>query len=317
MERIMSKLSKKSIALFCAVCLLSAMLSSFVFAEEDGEVYIDEIESDVVITQGELTELQSIGESEQSYAEIPIQVVGSMCTGYMLDSITYVPIQEFCDALGVPVEVIWEEDAAVLSVKAEGLEISVKSGDRYMAANGRCLYLKNGIYRLDDTMLLPIRELAKCFGADVFWNAEEMSVDVTVPPAELRESFSSDDTFYNAEDLYWLSHIINAEAGNQTLEGMIGVGNVVLNRVADPSCPKTIYDVIFDDRYGVQFSPTVTGTIYDEPNELSVIAAKCCLEGCELVGDSLFFVNPQIGVTGWFASTRTYVATIGDHAFYA
>jgi hypothetical protein len=31
----------------------------------------------------------------------------------------------------------------------------------------------------------------------------------------------------------------------------------------------------------------------------------------------LFFVNPQIGVSGWFASTRTYVATIGDHAFYA
>jgi N-acetylmuramoyl-L-alanine amidase len=294
------------------------MLSSFVFAEEDGEVYIDVIESDVVTTQGKFAKLQSIGESEQPCAEIPIYVNGfSMGTGYVLDSTTYVPIREFCLALGVPVEVRWDEEAAVLSVKAEGLEITVESGDRYMTANGRCLYLKHGLYRLDDAALLPVRELAKCFGAEVFWRAEDRSVEVAAPPADRIEALLPGDSFYDEKDLYWLSHIIHAEAGNQSLEGMIGVGNVVLNRLADPSCPKTIYEVIFDDRYGVQFSPTVTGTIYDEPNELSVVAAKCCLEGCELVGDSLFFVNPRIGITEWFASTRTYVATIGDHAFYA
>jgi hypothetical protein len=159
MERNMSRLSKNGIALFCAVCLLSAMLSSFVFAEEDGEVYIDVIESDVVTTQGEFTELQSIGESGQPCVEIPIYVNGSsMGTGYMLDSTTYVPVQKFCGALGVPVEVDWEEETAVLSIKAEGLEVSVQSGDRYMTANGRCLYLKNGVLRLDDAVLLPIRE---------------------------------------------------------------------------------------------------------------------------------------------------------------
>jgi N-acetylmuramoyl-L-alanine amidase len=127
----------------------------------------------------------------------------------------------------------------------------------------------------------------------------------------------SAETYYDEDSLYWLSHIINAEAGNQSLEGMIGVGNVVLNRVKDPSCPDSVYGVIFDNRYGVQFSPTVNGTIYDDPNDMSVAAAKICLEGYKLVGDSLFFVNPEIGLSSWFVSTRTYVATIGDHAFYA
>ena len=98
---------------------------------------------------------------------------------------------------------------------------------------------------------------------------------------------------------------------------MTGVGNVVLNRVANPTCPDTVYDVIFDDRYGVQFSVTETGAIFMEPTEEAVLAAKMCLEGYNPVGDSLFFVNPVIGASSWFSSTRTYVASIGEHDFYA
>ncbi|MBE6967693.1 MAG: cell wall hydrolase, partial [Ruminococcaceae bacterium] len=121
----------------------------------------------------------------------------------------------------------------------------------------------------------------------------------------------------NAEDLHWLTQIIHAESGNQPLEGMIGVGNVVLNRVKDPTCPNTVYDVIFDCRYGVQFSPTETGSIYAEPNEMSIVAAKLCLEGYNTVGNSLYFVNPMIGISDWFSQTRVYITTIGEHAFFA
>jgi N-acetylmuramoyl-L-alanine amidase len=95
------------------------------------------------------------------------------------------------------------------------------------------------------------------------------------------------------------------------------VGNVVLNRVADESCPDTIYDVIFDNKYGVQFSVTTNGTIYMDPSEESIIAAKICLEGYSVVGDSIYFVNPDIGVSSWFVNTRTFVKSIGDHDFYA
>ena len=51
-------------------------------------------------------------------------------------------------------------------------------------------------------------------------------------------------------------------------------------------------------------APVSMGTIYDDPNEESVVAAKICLEGCSLVGDSLYFVNPVVGVSDWFAESR-------------
>ena len=48
------------------------------------------------------------------------------------------------------------------------------------------------------------------------------------------------DSYYGARDVYWLSHIINAEAGNQPMDGQIAVGNVVLNRVADERFPNSV-----------------------------------------------------------------------------
>ena len=98
---------------------------------------------------------------------------------------------------------------------------------------------------------------------------------------------------------------------------MLGVGDVVMNRVASAAFPNTVKEVIFDSRYGVQFSPVETGSIYSEPSEECVIAAKICLEGYDIVGGALYFVNPDIGVSGWFRQTRTYVTSIGDHDFYA
>ena len=41
------------------------------------------------------------------------------------------------------------------------------------------------------------------------------------------------------------------------------------------------------------------------------------LEGYDIVGGALYFVNPDIGVSSWFRQTRTFVTSIGDHDFYA
>lgn len=196
----------------------------------------------------------------------------------------------------------------------EALVITARVGDAYMVANGRYFYIPELVQELDGTVMVPVREAARAFGVEVVWHEDTRCISVESTQVDILQS---GEEFYGEEDLYWLSRIIHAESGNQPLEGMIAVGNVVLNRVEDPSCPDTIYEVIFDDRYGVQFSPTETGTIYDEPNEQSIIAAKLCLEGYEVAGASLFFLNPEIGVSSWFTSTRTYVTTIGDHVFYA
>ena len=70
----------------------------------------------------------------------------------------------------------------------------------------------------------------------------------------------------DSNDLYILSHIINAEAGdsNCSHEHRIAVGSVVLNRVADPDFPDTIYDVVFQPG---QYSPTWNGAYEKLPSE--------------------------------------------------
>ena len=117
-------------------------------------------------------------------------------------------------------------------------------------------------------------------------------------------------------DVYWLSRIISAESAGEPMLGKIAVGNVISNRVASPDYPDTIYDVIFDTKYGVQFEPTGNGTIYQTPTAESVTAARLCLDGASVVGGSLYFFNPATAGSSWIARSCTYYGTIGNHRFY-
>ena len=74
--------------------------------------------------------------------------------------------------------------------------------------------------------------------------------------------------------------------------------------------------MVFDDRCGVQFTPAATGTIYQDPSALAVVAAKIAMEGVSTVEDSLYFVNASIADNGWFRRNCTYVTTLGRHTFY-
>lgn len=198
--------------------------------------------------------------------------------------------------------------------RLEGLEPELDESGKWAVVQGRYIWLGEGPQEQDGRTLWPLSALGRMFNCDVTWHAETGSVDVDA--TEIAPLVSGDE-YYAKEDLLWLSRIIYAEAGNQPMEGMIAVGNVILNRVASPLFPDTIYDVIFDTRYGVQFSPAETGGIYCEPDEEAVIAAKLCLDGADIAGSSLYFVNPDIGADGWFRRTKTFVASVGDHDFYA
>jgi N-acetylmuramoyl-L-alanine amidase len=91
---------------------------------------------------------------------------------------------------------------------------------------------------------------------------------------------------------------------------------VVLNRVRSTSYPNTVYGVIFDRKYGTQFSPVSFGTIYQKPTESAVLAAKICLEGYSVTDTALFFVNPRIATNNWIQRTRQFERRIGNHDFY-
>ncbi len=108
------------------------------------------------------------------------------------------------------------------------------------------------------------------------------------------------------DDTSLLAALIYCEAGNQSYEGMVAVGAVVMNRVYSSSFPNSISEVIYQSG---QFTPASSGslasalasgvpsTCYD--------AAAAAIGGENPVGSALYFN------TGSGKGTK-----IGDHQFY-
>ncbi|HHT16491.1 MAG TPA: copper amine oxidase [Papillibacter sp.] len=239
-------------------------------------------------------------------AEIPV--------GAVLDKsvdTTYVPIRAFSYQIRPGAKVSWEWGQAV--VRCGNLTITAREGNRYIEANGRVIYARAPIISINGSIMIPVRALSKAFDATASWDDATASVRIrrgsgAILPAE---------KFYNADDLLWLARIISAESEAEPFMGKVAVGNVVLNRVRSPEFPDTIWGVIFDRKWGVQFEPTANGRIYLEPTAESVRAAKMCLEGTNVIGDSLYFLNPAKSSNFWIMQNRPYVAAIGEHLFYA
>ena len=94
----------------------------------------------------------------------------------------------------------------------------------------------------------------------------------------------------SSDDVSLLAAIIYCEAGNQSYEGMVAVGAVVMNRVYSSSFPNSISEVIYQSG---QFTPASSGvlasalangvpsTCYD--------AAVAAMNGENPVGSALYF----------------------------
>lgn len=122
---------------------------------------------------------------------------------------------------------------------------------------------------------------------------------------------------YSSTDMYWLSRIIEAEAGGEPYQGKVAVGSVILNRVALPDFPNNVKDVVFEYSNGLpQFSPVADGTIYNTPSQDSIKAALDAFNGAKPVGSSTFFFNPSKAAGTWIVKNKTYVTRIGNHVFY-
>lgn len=121
---------------------------------------------------------------------------------------------------------------------------------------------------------------------------------------------------FSEDDVYWLSRIVHAEAQGEPYTGKLAVANTILNRVKSDQFPNTIWGVIFDTKYGVQYTPTINGAIYNTPNADSVRAAREALSGKSVVGNALYFCNPKTASNNWIMKNRPYYTTIGNHAFY-
>ena len=218
---------------------------------------------------------------------------------------TYVSYWPIVSALYPNATAEWVNGQA--EVKADGLT-SIKPGAQYIEANGRYLYAgRSQVRGLQHHGSHP--NPVPGAGRRREWDGTQSTIQITSGSGPIL----SGEQAYQADVVYWLSRIIYAESGNQPLDGKIAVGNVVLNRVASPRFPNSVYEVIFQRN---QFTPAANGSINRTPSAESVVAAKLCLDGANTAGSALYFVNPTVAPGSWASRNRPYVATIGAHAFY-
>lgn len=238
------------------------------------------------------------------------EVLAGEC--YRQDGVTYLPLRHVCNLLMPNGTITWNGRTQSAHFVSETLDLTVRVGNLYITANGRELYTVGAVRNLQGHLYVPARPLARAFAAALEWNAAQNTVELE----RTSQSAAITPAAYDADAVYWLSRIISAESSVEPFLGQIAVGNVVLNRVRSSEFPNTIYGVIFDRKYGTQFSPVSFGTIYEDPEPSCVVAAKICLEGYSVTNTALYFFDPILSTSDWISRNCTFEFRIGSHEFY-
>lgn len=231
---------------------------------------------------------------------------------YIDNGTVYAPIRAISEALGA--DVSWNSHTSYAHIYHGNKEIKLSANsdnvfvNNVHQPNGKGLTLKN------DRIMVPVRLLSNLLDASVEWNDTYKNVEISAEGITLDKHMK--DYSYTHDELFWMARIIHAESQGESMEGKIAVGDVILNRRASSHFPNTIYDVIFDKKYGVQFEPTLNGTIYNTPRTESIAAAKIAFKNESSIGECLYFFAPRLISGTWIEKNRTYYKTIGNHDFY-
>ncbi len=250
---------------------------------------------------------------EKATAEF-LTIGGKQLTIVRFDGVQYISLNALSRCFGETKAVFTNTDGIVsVKVTKGSLSAYAEEGQHYITANGRYLYHDSpNLYR-NRVLYVPLSSAVKAVGGKIasVKNGEHRLV------ANSAAAIVSGDDFYAEDEVLWLARIIHAESGNQPLAGKIAVGSVVMNRVDSDQYPNTIYSVIFDRKYGVQFTPAENGTVWCTPSAESVLAAKCVLDGYRTDRTILFFMNEDIAVSTWISDNCDYAFTIADHSFWS
>ena len=101
-------------------------------------------------------------------------------------------------------------------------------------------------------------------GEELYLKFDEKQGYIADPDADYEEVLNSTtykDNGFSKKDLKYMSAIIYCEANSMSHDAKVAVANVVLNRMRNREDNNwghvnTIYDVIYDRKWGVQFAPT-------------------------------------------------------------
>ena len=224
-------------------------------------------------------------------------------------STLYVALAPTVRELAPEAQYSWDGKTKTATVTTGDLTLTAQVGQVYVVANGRYLYIQSKVKMEGDQVYIPLKILTRAF------NAEQAYDDTTGIVHVKRGSGAilSGDQFYNKDKLFWLSRVIYAESGNQSLKGKMAVGNVIMNRVKSRKFPNTIKGVLAQKN---QFSTYQGGTLANrKPNQSSVIAAKLVLDGA-VVAETRGAMYFDSRVDSWSSRNRTYMCKLGGHNFY-
>lgn len=139
-------------------------------------------------------------------------------------------------------------------------------------------------------------------------------VDYVVMEKEYKYDLKSAD--YEA-----LLKIVQAEAGNEDLEGKMLVAGVVMNRVESAEFPDSVTEVVLQKEKGVyQFSPVGNGTYQNaKASQETIEAVEKVLKGEDITQGALYFAarksaDPE--KMRWFDYSLVKLFTHGNHEFF-
>ncbi len=228
----------------------------------------------------------------------------------LVNGTTYIPLRAFSDAIGGTIG--WDENEMAATMTKDGHSFVFYPEKNYCLIDGTQSNHVSMIYK--NLTFIPVRAVSEVLNYDVLWDDFYLAVQITAPGVEVLEECK--DYSYTYEDILYLGKITQIESGSQHFQVKLGVAGTVMNRVQSTQFPNSVKDVIFDTKYGVQFPPAHTDKININPSKETVIAAKCVLDGVNIVGNSLYFIDTKYAPSSWAHNNRPHYATIHDMSFY-
>lgn len=240
-------------------------------------------------------------------------IIDISAQAFIENGYTMIPARMFGEILGC-CEISWDDASKAAELKSAQTTLKIFKDSNKAEINGIETVMPVECRLISSKMYIGARFLCDAFNAEIEWDGKTHTVRIKM------DDISVDDKYieksYTADDLDWLAKIVNAEAEGEEFNGKLAVANVVLNRKESTAFPDTVYDVIFDTAYGVQFTPTVNGAIHNTPSAESYNAAKQALFGSNTVGNALYFLNPDKAASKWIVNNRIFLKSIGNHDFY-
>ncbi|MBQ2800991.1 MAG: cell wall hydrolase [Lachnospiraceae bacterium] len=195
-----------------------------------------------------------------------------------------------------------KEDAAVLGL--------VAAEDNLVVADKE---VKDGWIKVDyddaqGYVSLDYVEVKYSFGSAVTIE-EEMAAQAAIKAeAEKGGATKGAATSLSSDDVSLLAAMIQCEAGNESFEGKVAVGNVILNRVNSGGYPNSIYGVITAPG---QFPPATNGkltsVLASGIKSDCIKAAQTAMSGVNYIGSATHFRSVSSGYSG---------TVIGNHVFW-